>query len=469
MALLQGHGAQQAHDDSAGRRRRRRGAGNAFSGVPGGRGRGAGGAGIEKASTPTLSPLYKTRLCSFFEAGSCRAGPLCSYAHGEGDLRPSPDFERTSVCPAMLRDGRCSKPGCRYAHSSNDLRVNHGLLKTKMCSFFLHGECVVGAACRFAHTVEELKEAATVTQNVMLQAALTDSSTSATPMQSSSDLVKERRRCEFFASPELPEQQATPELPGPLQGLELEHFSLDNSQPEQEAEPELPRLMRGFDPIVRGSSLAVDEGDVDEVVEEASNNVLTLATVPPPPPAFGEEKAAEVAAGRVVVAAASLAATDCREGVVDSEAVVWNPAVIRTFAGVGGAVLWQGLRWPSSVSMSKALFDIEDLSEVDKICEACALRDHNLVEVKRRAVTADMISMKDTRSRCHLQAEQQRGRLRHSHGGSPDCALCSRSGKCSGVPCVACDCGLRIISKNTFLTLHEDKPEEGSRRRTRSQ
>jgi hypothetical protein len=123
-------------------------------------------------AVPTLSPLYKTRLCRFFEVGVCRSGPLCSFAHGEEDLRPSPNFERTSMCPTILRDGVCSIPYCRYAHNSSDLRRSPVLLKTKLCSFALNGGCVVGSACRFAHGLDELREAAEVRQDALVAVSM---------------------------------------------------------------------------------------------------------------------------------------------------------------------------------------------------------------------------------------------------------------------------------------------------------
>jgi hypothetical protein len=106
-----------------------------------------------------VTPLYKTRLCNFHMMGACHRGAGCSYAHGEQDLRPSPDFERTSVCPTMLKKGFCDKQHCRYAHNAEELRTQAGLLKTKMCNFYMKGLCVVGQACRFAHSKEELQEA----------------------------------------------------------------------------------------------------------------------------------------------------------------------------------------------------------------------------------------------------------------------------------------------------------------------
>eukprot|EP00927_Polykrikos_kofoidii_P044344 TRINITY_DN38335_c0_g2_i1.p1 TRINITY_DN38335_c0_g2~~TRINITY_DN38335_c0_g2_i1.p1 ORF type:complete len:690 (+),score=130.72 TRINITY_DN38335_c0_g2_i1:71-2140(+) len=112
----------------------------------------------QSGEAPTVTPLWKTRMCTFFPNGMCKHGSRCSFAHGEKDMRPSPDFERTSVCPIFLGRGECTRPGCRYAHKSDELRTQQGLLKTKMCSFFLGGHCVVGKACRFAHDPSELQE-----------------------------------------------------------------------------------------------------------------------------------------------------------------------------------------------------------------------------------------------------------------------------------------------------------------------
>ncbi|KAJ0084899.1 hypothetical protein Patl1_30710 [Pistacia atlantica] len=42
---------------------------------------------------PSLNPLWKTSLCSYFRthSGHCRHGSACRYAHGEEELRPRPD------------------------------------------------------------------------------------------------------------------------------------------------------------------------------------------------------------------------------------------------------------------------------------------------------------------------------------------------------------------------------------------
>jgi len=120
-----------------------------------------------------LHPLYKTRLCRHYKVGKCKAGESCSFAHNADDKRGSPDFQNTSLCATLLRDGICERAGCRYAHSQEQLRASPVMLKTKLCTFFFEGECVVAGACRFAHSMEELQEAAQVqsVRQVALQEA----------------------------------------------------------------------------------------------------------------------------------------------------------------------------------------------------------------------------------------------------------------------------------------------------------
>lgn len=117
-----------------------------------------------EASPPqAMNPLWKTRLCNFFDSKSgCRHGRLCTFAHGPEELRDAPDFTRTSICPELLHTGRCRQAAaCQYAHSRSELRSMPGLLKTRMCDFHKTGTCMAGDLCRFAHEVAELSDAAT--------------------------------------------------------------------------------------------------------------------------------------------------------------------------------------------------------------------------------------------------------------------------------------------------------------------
>jgi hypothetical protein len=104
----------------------------------------------------SLNPLWKTRLCKFAPMGLCSRGDTCMYAHGTKELRKSPDFSRTSICPKLLKCGECNDAKCRYAHHRQELREVNDLLKTKMCRFHAHGGCFLGSRCRFAHGEHEL-------------------------------------------------------------------------------------------------------------------------------------------------------------------------------------------------------------------------------------------------------------------------------------------------------------------------
>jgi len=65
----------------------------------------------------------KTRLCKFYAKGKCRRGEACTYAHGEVEVQPQPDFFRTQFCVDFLRSGACKAGSrCSYAHDLQELR-----------------------------------------------------------------------------------------------------------------------------------------------------------------------------------------------------------------------------------------------------------------------------------------------------------------------------------------------------------
>lgn len=75
---------------------------------------------------------YKfTRLCSFYQAGTCSRGQNCSFAHSELQIRAQPDF-----------------------------------YKTRLCDDFRRGKCAAGEACQFAHGSEEMKRLAQERRNL---------------------------------------------------------------------------------------------------------------------------------------------------------------------------------------------------------------------------------------------------------------------------------------------------------------
>lgn len=53
----------------------------------------------------------------------CNSGNLCSYAHGDTELRATPEFFKTSLCNAYMKKGNCKMGDkCRYAHGELELR-----------------------------------------------------------------------------------------------------------------------------------------------------------------------------------------------------------------------------------------------------------------------------------------------------------------------------------------------------------
>lgn len=129
---------------------------------------------------------WKTRLCKFFELGTCQKGDACSFAHGPAELQgpPSvsisaggtiwadmvkeePDSEpsmptvsvqeaafKTALCRHHQR-GVCFRgSACLFAHGEEELRDNR---KTVLCKFYDQGTCQHGDQCLYAHGVEELQ------------------------------------------------------------------------------------------------------------------------------------------------------------------------------------------------------------------------------------------------------------------------------------------------------------------------
>ena len=100
--------------------------------------------------------LFKTKMCSFFEAGRCGLAN-CKFAHGACELKDMPDLKKTKLCCNFLR-GRCSTDGsCSFAHFIEDLRFTDGVYKTHICRFFRNGGCKKGDRCKHAHGERDLR------------------------------------------------------------------------------------------------------------------------------------------------------------------------------------------------------------------------------------------------------------------------------------------------------------------------
>jgi len=73
---------------------------------------------------PFLSQAcQKTKLCKFYQQGTCGRGDECSFAHGAEQIETVPDLQCTKLCPRMESTGQCNRGSkCKFAHSIEELR-----------------------------------------------------------------------------------------------------------------------------------------------------------------------------------------------------------------------------------------------------------------------------------------------------------------------------------------------------------
>lgn len=428
-----------------------------------------------------LTPLYKTRMCNFYPSGKCRDGVLCSYAHGEEELRLSPDFERTSVCPILIKKGICNRPDCRYAHVSSDLRTSPVMLKTKMCRFFLNGNCVVGEACRFAHGFDELQEAVHVQQERLPAWAERRQRFCEPADQRPEQHCKEALLPTFlykegitqtrmpepmFVQPSFWKTERLPEASAqqlPVVDVQLGEANVLSLEPSAElavpcALPPPPGLVRTVD-----QSLVMH--DLDDMQEIGNVTLVELVTITVPDTnavlttSVGE-------AGKIVIATSSLDA----DAQADADIVAEDVALRRgyatwIFAGIGAVIVLQR-RMAAAVHAKPVAIDIEDLKELGKLCETCDLRGEARSSSHERHRSASRGHRGRQRSSRKLPKVTLPCGLDRCRFAS--CAMCGND-KDSSKPCAACNCGLRIVQKNTFLTLDdEEEREDGAWRRSKS-
>jgi E3 ubiquitin-protein ligase makorin len=84
-------------------------------------------------TSPTTTPGFKTQLCTYFAAGACKHGIMCSFAHGAAELQgrvqasgsgkaaPPPTGHKTRLCRNFLAAGGCTFGAkCTFAHGASD-------------------------------------------------------------------------------------------------------------------------------------------------------------------------------------------------------------------------------------------------------------------------------------------------------------------------------------------------------------
>jgi hypothetical protein len=58
-----------------------------------------------------------------FCLGRCNLGGNCQFAHGEVELRSTPNLFKTSLCTVFAKTNSCPHGDkCRYAHGEHDIR-----------------------------------------------------------------------------------------------------------------------------------------------------------------------------------------------------------------------------------------------------------------------------------------------------------------------------------------------------------
>lgn len=474
-----------------------------------------------------VSPLWKTRLCEFWQVGKCRKGSLCSFAHGQDDLRPSPDFECTSVCPVFLHTGKCDAKGCRYAHSVQQLRVQPHLLKSKMCSFHMLGRCVVGPACRFAHSEEELQEAQAVAAAVMKRVQGMASENAQELLKTSQPAPRPRPpgALEKFMNPTAPDEPKFVKLEMEVvemeaQPQEAQQADGDSARPRSEgiSLADIPDTPKAEEPLKVVIAAAWEHDLLEEPPEPVSSlkNRVTAPGNPTRPPVQAKRSRAR----RVMVDTMADLEEFPTEIISAVAAAKENPdGLVQVSDSPGLIDLNSRHRQPVIVlDIEDAQQTLQDLSTVggagSRKVETPKEGDH-LVQIRRR-------DKGRLRGKAEHRSKSEHRRSSRAERGSPlrparpaaqsdttdastccsrreagdedvPASWCSRGrgrGHCDSVkegqvcllcgagcserdgntPCAACNCGLRVFQHNTFLTVDEEDEDfrELPLRRTKS-
>ncbi|CAE7257306.1 zfs1 [Symbiodinium natans] len=74
------------------------------------------------SATSAKRVFKRTQLCSFWVRGACKRGAACAFAHGESQLRETPDLSKTKICK-NFQTGTCQLGElCSFAHCRDELR-----------------------------------------------------------------------------------------------------------------------------------------------------------------------------------------------------------------------------------------------------------------------------------------------------------------------------------------------------------
>uniref|UniRef100_A0A7S1RNJ8 C3H1-type domain-containing protein n=1 Tax=Alexandrium catenella TaxID=2925 RepID=A0A7S1RNJ8_ALECA len=66
-------------------------------------------------------------MCKFYAMGNCTRSSNCTFAHTRAELKQTPDFRCTKLCPELVSTGRCGRgEACDFAHDRRELRSRYG-------------------------------------------------------------------------------------------------------------------------------------------------------------------------------------------------------------------------------------------------------------------------------------------------------------------------------------------------------
>lgn len=99
--------------------------------------------------------LHKTKLCVYAVQGRCTLGSKCSFAHAAVEVQDAPNLFKTQLCDAFAK-GECRNENCPFAHGEEELRISPNF-KNKLCLWFDKGTCRNGDECCFAHGDDEMR------------------------------------------------------------------------------------------------------------------------------------------------------------------------------------------------------------------------------------------------------------------------------------------------------------------------
>ncbi|CAE8645501.1 unnamed protein product, partial [Polarella glacialis] len=105
---------------------------------------------------------FKTRICKYWEMGTCQKGDGCQFAHGGEEMGAPPGFGAPSY--AKGGGGKGAFKGFQGGGSWEPPAPVHTQtyvgpkFKTQMCKFFEEGTCKKGGECNYAHDESELSD-----------------------------------------------------------------------------------------------------------------------------------------------------------------------------------------------------------------------------------------------------------------------------------------------------------------------